>query len=470
MFKGSLILCSKVRFSTGIAKNLFKDSEMMDYVKIYLININVERLINLSILDFKSDISKSTGNVNENIFIANYNFCEIIIKKNSNQNNVNGLFVNPHITFKGSIHKMWNELNEIKSPNHKENELYKGYNGNQFNINNIFEVRNHLENLFDCNSNQMTFQNIEFGVNTTPLFEPKLYLKGLLYHKNIPFEFRYKGNYAQAEHQVWIFKIYNKSYQYEMNFNVLRIELKIRKMTELKPLGIKTFADINENTLNKAKELLLKRFDEVMHYDYTIIKKNLKKNDLDKLKVYSNPRYWIEDLQPNHRHRPKEHLRKITLSNSNQIHQQIRFDIIKKCVMNNQLDKSNKCVINNYSNIRLNTTQKDPLNTLSKRVVLQNQITTKNILCQVTKINISMQKNDSILLSHTGLKYYYKTDRKVFEQIKRKYLTEQWTNSDFETQIKEIAHNIRNAKSNQKTKQIRIYQPQQINLLPYLGL
>jgi hypothetical protein len=67
---------------------------------------------------------------------------------------------------------------------------------------------------------------------------------------------------------------------------------------------------IKDDTLNKAKELLLKGFDEVMHYYYTIIKKNLKKNDLDKLKVYSNPRYWIEDLQPNHRHSPKEHLRK----------------------------------------------------------------------------------------------------------------------------------------------------------------
>jgi hypothetical protein len=52
-----------------------------------------------------------------------------------------------------------------------------------------------------------------------------------------------------------------------------------------------------------------------------------------------------------------------------------------------------------------------------------------------------MQKDSSILLSHTGLKYY-KTDRKVFEQMKT-YLTKQWIESDFETQIKEIAHNIR---------------------------
>jgi hypothetical protein len=81
-----------------------------------------------------------------------------------------------------------------------------------------------------------------------------------------------------------------------------------------------------------------------------------------------------------------------------------------------------------------------------------------------------MQKNDSILLSHTGLKHYYKTDKKIFEQVKRKYLSKVWFNSDFDTQIKEIAHNIRNAKSNQKIKQKKIYQPQQVNLLSCLEL
>jgi hypothetical protein len=61
-----------------------------------------------------------------------------------------------------------------------------------------------------------------------------------------------------------------------------------------------------------------------------------------------------------------------------------------------------------------------------------------------------MQKDSSILLSNTGLRYYYKYDKKLFEQIKRRYLTERWLISNFETQIKEIAHNVRNVKNNQK--------------------
>ncbi|MBP9792805.1 MAG: hypothetical protein KBC56_02275, partial [Flavobacterium sp.] len=69
-----------------------------------------------------------------------------------------------------------------------------------------------------------------------------------------------------------------------------------------------------------------------------------------------------------------------------------------------------------------------------------------------------------LLLSHTGLKYYYKNDKKVFEQIKRRYLSNRWHNSDFEKQIKEIAHNIRNTNSNQKVKQIKLYPTNQLNM------
>ena len=55
-----------------------------------------------------------------------------------------------------------------------------------------------------------------------------------------------------------------------------------------------------------------------------------------------------------------------------------------------------------------------------------------------------MQRKDSFLLSHNGLKYYHKTDRKLYNEIKRKHLTKYWMRSSLNIQIKEIAHNIRN--------------------------
>jgi len=42
----------------------------------------------------------------------------------------------------------------------------------------------------------------------------------------------------------------------------------------------------------------------------------------------------------------------------------------------------------------------------------------KKRFCLVTGLNISMQKSDSILLSHTGLRYYLKTDIKINNYFK----------------------------------------------------
>jgi hypothetical protein len=68
-----------------------------------------------------------------------------------------------------------------------------------------------------------------------------------------------------------------------------------------------------------------------------------------------------------------------------------------------------------------------------------------------------MQKEDSILLSHSGLRYYYNTNRKVYNSVKIKYLSNKWQKTDLKTEIKEIAHNIRNTINNRKLKQKKIY-------------
>lgn len=302
---------------------------MMDYVKISLIDSDIERLLKLPFLDFKTEFSEKTGELSTKKK-AEYHFCKITIHDTG------------AVLFTGSIHKLWNSLNNRKAPNYKPltkeqikkgmKDRYKGFNGNQFTLENIFEVRTHLEYLFNCKPNKMLFQNIEFGVNTTPDFNPNLYLKGLLYHKNRLFEYRFKGTYAQVEHQRYFLKIYNKSIQYGMRKYTLRIELKINKSEELKKVGIKTYADVNINTLNKAKQLLIKRFDEVVHYDYTINKKGLTKKENQLLESYSNSRFWIIDLKSNHRHRHKKRLQQITAKYSENIHQQLRADIVKKCV------------------------------------------------------------------------------------------------------------------------------------------
>lgn len=302
---------------------------MIDFVKIHFDNIDFIKLEKSKVLDFKSEISNSTGEIKESILTANYHFCKITINKSNPQN--------PHVTFSGSLHKMWNDLNGIIAPNWQGQNQYNGYNGNQFSLKDIFEIRYHLQDLFQCKSSQMVFQNIEFGVNTELVFKPQLYLKGLLYHKSIPFEFNHCDNNAQSKHQSFIFKIYNKSYQYKIENNVLRVELKFIKMIGLKGLLIRTFQDITIQSLENVTAMLLNRFDEVMHYDYTINKNKLSKHQILALSNYSNPRYWLNDLKPNHRDRHKKCLGKITASHSDNLQKQIREEIQKKCITINRL-------------------------------------------------------------------------------------------------------------------------------------
>lgn len=75
-----------------------------------------------------------------------------------------------------------------------------------------------------------------------------------------------------------------------------------------------------------------------------------------------------------------------------------------------------------------------------------------------------MQKDDSHLLSHTGLKYYYDNDPKTFEEIKNRFLSDRWRNNDFHLQIKEMAHNSRNRMNNLKLKQYRLHPSDQMQL------
>lgn len=85
-------------------------------------------------------------------------------------------------------------------------------------------------------------------------------------------------------------------------------------------------------------------------------------------------------------------------------------------------------------------------------------------ICRITGIDISMQRKNSFLLSISGLNYYYENDKKTFELIKQKFLTNYWSNTDFKTQIHEIYHNIRNRYNNLKIKQKRLYSDNQMQL------
>ena len=236
----------------------------------------------------------------------------------------------------------------------------------------------------------------------------------------------------------------------------MRFEIKYTKMQKLNEKGIFSLQDLMNYGLQNFKNEILNEWQNVLFYDNTIQIDHLSSRSKKALLEYSNPNYWTGLLANNQTKNftyHKNQLKKIVSKNSNKMQNLIAETIGKK------IDFLNS-----------KTIQIDPLTIMSKRIVFNDDNDTKKLICKVTGFNISMQKENSILLSHTGLKYYYNTDKRIFEQIKRRYLTKIWFKSNFETQIKEIAHNIRNENSNKTKKQKRIYQPQQINILNQLGI
>jgi hypothetical protein len=359
----------------------------MDYIKLFIISIDIDRLLGLSFLDFKVEVSTSTGELRE-YKATNYHHCKIKV------------FDSGLVQFSGSIHKMWNSLNGIIAPKNEK----KGFNGNDFTTNDIYSMRDHLTTLFDCKPVQMVFRNVEFGVNVQTNFLLSLFLKGLLYHHSVIFEYKFKQSYYQCKHDRYIIKIYDKGNQYGMKDNTIRVEIKVTRMEEIKGLEIATFADITNSTLEKAYKHLLKRFDEVVYYDRSINKYQLTKLELIKIKDYSNQSYWM-DLDSRLRDRPKKKLNLIIEKYSDRLKEQIRNSLIKKCVIINQLSEKAKCVINNSSSILLNITHSAPR------------------YCLVTGIDISMQNASSKYLSNTGLKYLELNDPKLFLLLKNSLLT-----------------------------------------------
>lgn len=75
----------------------------------------------------------------------------------------------------------------------------------------------------------------------------------------------------------------------------------------------------------------------------------------------------------------------------------------------------------------------------------------KNIqkkICPVTRLDISMQPQNSKFISSTGVTWYYEHQYRIFEERLLPFLTDHWKNKPVEKQFKEIAHNVRNTISN----------------------
>jgi hypothetical protein len=397
---------------------------LIDFVKYELINTCPQELEGNILFDFFNKVNTTTGELGTYIN-APFRGLEFKIYNATNKTNYR------RITVEGSLHKYWNN---------------GAHNFNDFGINQLLDVLQDLKNKFNIEPINCILRALEIGVNLKPPYKTKTILKQCLLHKTERLKWIYtndEGNYIQARHQRHIIKLYDKKTHYknkgfDIENEILRFEIKYMKMKYLNDKGIFSLQSLINYGLENFKTELLNEWQNLLIFDKAIIGKTKYKYQYTSLDFWENLSY---DKFKYHRN----NLNKIQDKEPNNIKNQIAI-LIK----------------NKVEFLNIKTPQINPLHIGLKTGVYPLEINNQNRrFCSVTGLNISMQKKESILLSHTGLRYYYKTDKKIYAEVKNKYLSKLWQNADYELQIKEIAHNIRNTANNQRTKSANLYSDNQ---------
>jgi hypothetical protein len=353
------------------------------------------------------------------------------------------------------------------------------HNANDFRIIDCINILVEVKNVLKIDLQAFKVVNIEYGLNCISIIDIKYLITYLAYHEknefrtdtNLPFSKKsYSVTPNGTANQYKIIKAYAKGLQFpnDTDINTFRFEVKSKKSRFINQLGIYNAEDLlNPNVYLILIESLINEFEKVLILDCATDYKSLTQKEQNKIAKYNNPMEWYKINNASNRNsfsKNKTAYYKLINKVPNNLKTQLRQIIYDK------LEILKKGAIS-QPKIRIKKGADSQL--YNRGICIYNEIKInkkKTSICKVTGLSIAMQKENSQLLSHTGLKQHYNTDRNMFEKLKRTYLSKVWYNSSFELQIKMLAHNIRNYSSNQQIKQNRLYQPQQINLLNQLGI
>lgn len=287
----------------------------VDFTTLRIREYDASKILNNMTLDFPLNVDNKTGVIFDNKRVAKHHFCKVII------------YDTGAVYFKGSLHKMYNSLEGIYAPNYDEKRPYSGFNGNEFTYENLCFVIRYLELLFGVDSSCFILQKIEIGLNLQISVNPKNIISNLLESGGKKFELKYEENFAQLVKEQYVLKIYNKGNQYGMNGNILRVEIKSKRMREFQTAGFKTLKDLTIEALNKAILRLLNRWNSVLLYDYTINKNKLnKRQNIELENKFQHSKYWIL-IKANNKDKPRKKYLKIVQDFSANIHKEIAIKI-----------------------------------------------------------------------------------------------------------------------------------------------
>ena len=398
---------------------------MIDFIKIHSLAVNAEKLLNNERLTFPLSNIAYTGEVLNRWQPAQYRGLTFKVKGNIVQ-----LKFSPHKYFEGGK-----------------------TNFRDFQLKNIQDVIFELSATFEFDPEKSVLNFIEIGVNVKTDIDPNKLIDCFICYKNIPFEHlkvKNKGYGRICSTQQFDIKVYNKSLQNDLEYHLLRFEVKVKRMRFLERYGIKslTIADLTKlNIYTNLKTMILDVFNGILMYNPEITRENFKNQKDRELFIEGrSAKYW-QTLERTKRHRQIK--RFAELAESDKIKKELYKLISEKC---NELTTctndatSSKLQQNNrfYESVKNEDLQQNNLSINCYNVVQ----------CPVTGLTFKNQKKNSINLSPQSVKWYFENEPKTYRNILLPFLTKKWliknAASPNEIYFTEIAHQIRNKKQNPK--------------------
>ena len=203
---------------------------MIDGIKLLNLWVSVEGLLQNSDLLFPLPVEETTG---------------AVLDQRRRYATDRGLTFTliPALTGNGHRCELNGSLHKYRNAGH--------HNADDFRAADLLAVLDDLILRFGIDPFRSRLNGIEFGVNVVLPFPVNDLLTRLISYKGVPFTMDRTGIYYQAETEQYVVKVYDKGSQYRNDVpglpaNVLRVEVKVRKMRYLtdKGLHLNTLADL----------------------------------------------------------------------------------------------------------------------------------------------------------------------------------------------------------------------------------
>ena len=310
--------------------------------------------------------------------------------------------------------------------------------------------------------------NIEFGLNIISETDIKNLINGISYYKKTAFVVpKIENAYSKITEATKYkqIKAYAKGLQfaefpeYSINQNSFRFEVKSKQGKNILKYGINTVNDLLKNEVYKTlSQEIIKEWDNVLILNLEPDFSTLRSDEVEYILTANKVDFWVEMYRVKFA-RNKEKYYKI-LQGKNNLHIQIKGQIIDKLI--------------SFQNVTFST-QPTPINIEKdqngkyhpKEINVENVTPHQNNrLCLVTGLDISMQKKGSRFLREPRLKNIKETNPEIYNDLEKKYLTENAKRLSEQRQIYLICKNIRdtdsNPRNNRKRFELRNYPKNQL--------